>query len=554
VSFALFAPLRFLLLRSKRAGLSLFWYNDRQTLSLKEPEDLNITREDMPGRQVALTIELDPETVNTALDKAYRQMVNQVNIPGFRRGKAPRYILERYVGRDELTERAVRNILPQTVQDAIQDQNIEALDVGEVEIVNLDPLQVKVIVIQPPVVELGDYGSIRVEREPVEITPKQVEEVLAELRRESAPWNEPAEPRPIQEGDMVYVDLEGFTTAGPLEEANRENFPTIAGVNRAGVPEMVNQALAGMSVGEEKDIADTLPADYPTEELQGKDVTYHVTVRSMKTQELPELDEEFAKKLGYDSVEALREAVEKNLNQRANETAESKQVNSVIEQMIAASKVEVPEVMVTEELDSMLKSLEDRLKQQRLSIRQYFTFNGITEAEWREANKERARERLVNNLVLREFASREGIAVEEGEIDTEVQELIGQFGDEERAQAESVFQNHEARHDVQDRIFQRKLMAQIAGIAEGRIEAAPAPAPAEGEETEAAGASTDAGVAETTEEDQATGTAADLEEAGGAAEVPGTGDVDTQSPFETGEATGGGTPEDAPALGKRKKK
>jgi trigger factor len=524
-------------------------------------EDLNITREDMPGRQVALTIELDPDTVNTALDRAYRQMVNQVNIPGFRRGKAPRYMLERYVGRDELTERAVKNILPQTVQDAIEEQKIEALDVGDVEIVNLDPLQVKVIIIQPPIVELGDYSGIRVERDSVEITPEQVEEVLTELRRESAPWNEPEDTRAIQEGDMVYVDLEGFTTAGPLEEASRDNFPTIVGVTRAGVPEVVNQALIGMTVGEEKDIADTLADDYPNEELRGKDVTYHVTVRSMKTQALPELDEEFAKKLNYDTVEALREAVQTNLSKRATESAESKQVNSVIEQMISASKVEVPDMMVNEELDNMLKNLDDRLKQQRLSIRQYFTYNGITEAEWREANREQARSRLVNNLVLQEFARREGLSVEEEEIDAEVQQIVASLDDEQRAQADEVFQNHEARHDVQDRVFQRKLMERIVGIAEGRIEAAPAPAPAEGETAEAAAgadmqaetsdASGDTGDA--AEADEAAGTAADLEEAGGAAELLGTGDADTRSPYETGDATGGGTPEDAPALDKGEK-
>src|SRR4051794_23693288 len=171
----------------------------------------------MPGRQVALIIDLDPETVNAALDKAYRQMVNQYNIPGFRRGKAPRHILESYVGKETLTERAVRNILPDTLQDAIKAQDIEAMDVGEVEIVSMDPVQVKVVVVQPPKVELGDYGSIRVEKEPIEITPEQVEEVVQELRREGAPWNEPAEPRPIKEGDMVYLDLEGYTTQGPLE-------------------------------------------------------------------------------------------------------------------------------------------------------------------------------------------------------------------------------------------------------------------------------------------------------------------------------------------------
>src|SRR3954468_8418392 len=160
---------------------------------------LNVTREDMPGRQVALIIDLDTETVNAALDKAYRQMVNQYNIPGFRRGKAPRHILESYVGKETLTERAVRNILPDELQKAISDQNIEAMDVGDVEIVSMDPVQVKVIVVQPPLIELGDYSTIRVEKEKVEITPEQIEEVIAELRRESAPWNEPSEPRPIGE-------------------------------------------------------------------------------------------------------------------------------------------------------------------------------------------------------------------------------------------------------------------------------------------------------------------------------------------------------------------
>jgi FKBP-type peptidyl-prolyl cis-trans isomerase (trigger factor) len=267
----------------------------------------------------------------------------------------------------------------------------------------------------------------------------------------------------------------------------------------------------------------------------------------MKTQELPELDDEFAKKLNYDTVEALREAVETNLRQRATESAESKQVNSFIEHLIAASRVEVPDVMVNEELDTMLRNLEDRLKQQRLTLRQYFTYNGVTEAEWRDANRERARERLVNNLVLQEFARREGLAVEDVEIDSEIQELIGRFEGEQREQAENVFQSHEGRHEVQDRIFQRKLMERIVGIAEGRIEAAPAPARAEAEE----GATANAGVG-AAGEDQATGTATDLEDAGGAAELLGTGDVDTRSPYETGDATGGGTPEDAPALDRGK--
>ncbi len=496
---------------------------------------MNVTREDLPGRQVALTIELDADTVNSALDRAYRQLVNQVNVPGFRRGRAPRYILESYVGKDTLTERAVRNILPDKVQDAIKDQDITAMDVSDYEIVSMDPVQIKVIIVQPPKVELGDYSNIRVEKELKEITDADVEEVMLELRREGAPWNEPAEPRPIKEGDMVYLNLEGFTTQGPLEAATRENFPTIVGVSRAGVPEVVNQALVGMNVGDEKDVTDTLPDDYPIEELRGLDATYHVTVLSMKEQELPEVDDEFAKKVGYDTISELREAVEGNLKNRAEENASSNQLDAIIDQLVASSQVEVPDVLVNEELDGMLQNLEARLKESRINIRQYFTYNGITEAEWREANRERARERVIRTQVLSEFARREGISVDEDDVDGEINTILERFEGEERDAAQKVLGEHEARHDLEDRLFQQKIVERLVGIAEGKIEAA------KPDETEAA-------EDETGESSGEAGTADGLAEAGGAAEVLGTGDVDLQSENETGDAPGGGTPTTAPGL------
>jgi trigger factor len=163
--------------------------------------------------------------------------------------------------------------------------------------------------------------------------------VLLELQKEGAPWEEVTDPRPIKTGDMVYVDLEGFTTEGPLEAAARENFPTIVGLARAGVPEVVNAALEGMKVGEEKDVTDTLPDDYPVESLRGLDATYHVTVLQVKAQTLPEIDDEFAKKLGYDTVPALREAVERNLVRRAEENAESAQVEKIISDLGAGSTI-----------------------------------------------------------------------------------------------------------------------------------------------------------------------------------------------------------------------
>jgi trigger factor len=286
-----------------------------------------------------------------------------------------------------------------------------------------------------------------------------------------------------------------------------------------------------MNVGEEKDIAATLPDDYPNEELRGRDVTYHLQAISMKEQQLPELDDEFTKTHGFDNVEALRETVDRNLKARAEEAAESNQVSEIIRQLVESSNVEVPDVMVNEELDAMLASLENRLREQRLTVRQYFTYSGLTEQEWRERSRDRARERVIQGLVLHDFAHAEDIEVGESEVEGEIEGMLGSFEGEEREKASSVLARSDTRRDVGDRLYQRKIVDRLIGIAEGRV-VAKGPeqhAEAEAEAQEAEGPS-----------------ASDIENAAGAAEL-----LNTEEPHsanETGEAEGGGTPESAPAI------
>jgi len=196
---------------------------------------------------------------------------------------------------------------------------------------------------------------------------------------------------------------------------------------------------------------------------------------------------------------------------------------------VAGSTIDVPDVMVDEELDAMVKNLEARLKEQRLTTRQYFMYNGTTEAEYREANRERARERVIRTQALQEFARREGISVEDDEIHAEMDRMLEPFQGEEREAAEKVLDTPEAHHDVEDRIFQRKIVDRLTGIAEGRIEAA------KPEETETESTST----SESEPRAEATASADDVVEAGGAAS--------TKSKRTTGKAKSGGTPEDAPA-------
>src|SRR5262249_48803813 len=159
----------------------------------------------------------------------------------------------------------------------------------------------------------------------------------------------------------------------------------IVGVEHGGIPKVVNDALEGMSVGDEKDITDTLPDDYPIESLRGKDASYHVKVLSMKEQQLPELNDEFAKTLNFDTVDAMRESIEKNLRERTENAAETTQVDKIIDELVSKATVDVPDVLVNEELDNMLKNLEERLKQSRINLRQYFTYGGMDEKEWRDS-------------------------------------------------------------------------------------------------------------------------------------------------------------------------
>jgi len=259
----------------------------------------------------------------------------------------------------------------------------------------------------------------------------------------------------------------------------------------------------------------------------------------MKEQQLPELDDEFAKKWEQENVAALREEIARRLRERATESAESGQLEKVIDQLVEGSRIEVPDMMVNEQLDSMLKSLENRLKP--LTLRQYFSYSGMNESEWRERNREAARERVMRSQALIEFARREGIAVEDEDVDTELDNIIGRFEEEEKEKAREVFSEHEMRHNIEDRVFQNKIMERLVGIAEGRIEAAPPP-------TE--DATPGATEADTNGEPEAAkaGSASDLEAAGGAAELLGTEGVDVRSENETGEASGGGTPSTAPAL------
>jgi trigger factor len=452
---------------------------------------VNITREDLPDRQVALTIELGPEEMEPALQKAYRQLVGRVNIPGFRPGKAPRPIFERFVGREALIEQAVEGMIGTTLHQAIDEQGIEHTDISDVRIESTSPVTVRVVIDQPAKVELPDVSDIRVEREPVEVDDDKVEEVITELRKREGTWSTPEEPRPARTGDRVVIDMETYTIDGPVPNMTGESLSIELAASSAPTwPQEIDQNIVGMSPGDEKDFAITFPSAYPDEALREKDATVHVKLHSLEEQTLPDLDEAFTQKVAQlESVDELRQRIRENLLSDASAGAESKQVDEVIRQMVERSTVEVPRALIDREVDRQFERLSERMRQSHIDPRRYFSLTGTSEEEWRIQQRDPARDRVRQTLVLGEFAQREGIDVAPEDVEAAISERMEPYvGTPSEDRIREIFDTPEQRQQLENVLFERRLVDRLIALAEGRTpEPAATAAPAEAETEAEAG-------------------------------------------------------------------
>ena len=509
---------------------------------------MNVTREDLPDRQVALTIALDNAEIEPALQKAYRQLVGRVNIPGFRPGKAPRNIFERYAGREMLVQQAVESLLTTPQPEAVKEQGLDADNIADVEVMSTNPVVVKVLVDQPALVALPDYSDIRVERETAEVPPERTDEVITAMRRREGTWVTPAEPRPARLGDRVVVDMETYTIDGPVRNMTGEDQSMELTANAAATwPGEIDQNIAGLLPDEEKDFAITFPPAYPDEELRGKDATVHVKLKKIEEMILPDLDDAFAERTaGVPTVDDLRERVQTNLQHEAEETAEGKQVDEVIRLLVERATAEVPKHMIDHDVDHRMEDLTEVLRERHIDARRYFSLTGTSEAEWRTAQREPARKRLQQTLVLREFTRREGIPeVSDEEVAQQIEQQLEPYaGTPSAERLRELFSSDDQKHRIENELFERRLRDRLIAVAEGRAtppapaEPAEAEAPAEAapaEETAEPAAAEEATPTETEQPDEATAptpaisgatpaTAQEpgpLETAGGAAEVLG---------------------------------
>jgi trigger factor len=409
--------------------------------------------------QVVLNIEVEPEELEDSMEQAYRRLVSKTAVPGFRKGKAPRHLLERYLGRSALLDEALDRLLPKLYEQALREQGIEAIAQPQFEITQLDPVIFKVTVPTRPTVELGDYRELRIAPEPVEITEEQVDEVLDRLRHVHATWL-PVE-RAAQLGDLVAIDVEGrIGDKTVLSEKGR--WYQLLPDSPLPVPGFAEK-LEGMGKDEEREFTLSIPSEHPDTEVAGKECLFKVLVSEVKEEHLPELDDAFAKSLGpeIENMELFRERIAADLKASRESRAKMELEEKIIDAIAAMSHIEYPAVLAERELERLVATRRERLGGQK-GLEAQLKLRGKTEEEFRNELQPVAERLVLRSLILDKVSESESIEVSDAEVDAEIERLsAGENGEQVR----QFFSSPLARNSLKGELLTRKAMAHLVQTA-----------------------------------------------------------------------------------------
>jgi trigger factor len=414
--------------------------------------------EKLDQNRVRLSIEVDVAAVDAALEHSYQQVSRRVNIPGFRRGKAPRSIVERYAGQSTILEGALDELLAPSYSEALTEQKVEPVDQPEVDIVEFEagkPLKYTATVTVKPEVTLGQYTGLGIAKEVREVTDADVDTQLNQLRERSAQIV-PADDAELANGLTGIIDFEGFLGDEPFAGGKGNDFSLEIG-SGTFIPGFEEQ-LVGMKKDETRDIKVTFPADYRAAELAGKDAHFVVSLKEIKKKELPELNDDFAKGLGsFETIDALRETVKNNLVASAEEEAKSTQINTAVNKVIEASTVELPDVMVNHRLDSLVEDVSRRMQSQGLTMEQYCQSTGKTMDDVRTDMRPQAVQSIKRDLVLEAIAKQENIEISDADIELEIGRMAEMYGTP-AAEIRKVFEQRNTLGDLRDSLRTQKAI------------------------------------------------------------------------------------------------
>lgn len=392
---------------------------------------MNIKAEKIETNVVKLEVTVPAEDFLTAMQKSYRKNLNKFNVPGFRKGKVPMAIVEKMYGPEVLFEDAAYIIYEDTYPKAIDEQNINPVDYPKLDIVQIekgkDFIYTAEVTVKPEV-KLGEYKGVEVEKVEYPVTDEDVEKQINSMRERNARIVDKT--GAIENGDIAVIDFEGFIDGVAFDGGKGTDYELTIGSNTF-IPGFEDQ-LIGKTAGEELEVNVTFPEDYHVEELKGKPAMFKVTVKAVKSKELPALDDEFAKDVSeFDTLEELKQDEKKKLESANAEKAKREYEDKVVEKAVEDCEVEIPQVMIEREAEYMVRDIDSRLQYQGLNVEKYAEILGTTVDEMKNQFMEPAAKNVRRALVLEAIAKAEEIEVSDEEIAAKAEEIVKQYNPED---------------------------------------------------------------------------------------------------------------------------
>lgn len=389
---------------------------------------MSLQVEKLEKNMAKLTIEVPADDLEKALQSAYMKQRKKINMPGFRKGKVPRQMIEKMYGAEIFYDDAANELIPKAYSDAYEECELNIVSQPDINVVQIEkgkPFVFTAEVATKPEVTLGEYKGLEVDKVSTRVTQKEVDARIQEEAEKNA-RTVAVEDRPVQDGDEVILDFEGFVDGAAFEGGKGENYPLTIGSN-SFIPGFEEQ-LVGAEAGKEVEVNVTFPEDYHAEELKGKEAVFKCTVHEIKAKELPEIDDEFAAEVSeFDTLEEYKADVKVKIKDEKAAEGKTKKEDQVVEQAVKNAEMEIPKAMIETQVKQMADDFAQRIQSQGISLEQYFQFTGMTAEKMLEEMRPQAIKRIETRLVLEAIAKAENIEISDEKVDEELAKMAESY-------------------------------------------------------------------------------------------------------------------------------
>lgn len=389
---------------------------------------MSLQVEKLEKNMAKLTIEVSAEEVEKAIEKAYQKQKSRISVPGFRKGKVPRKMVEKMYGVGVFYEDAVNDMIPTAYEAAVKESELEIVSQPKIDVVQIEAGKEFIFTAEvavKPEVELGEYKGVEVPKSDVSVSD---EEIMAEIDKEREQNSRiiTVDDRAVEDGDMTVIDFEGFVDGVAFEGGKGTDYPLTIGSH--SFIDTFEEQLIGKNIGEEVDVNVTFPEEYHAEELKGKPALFKVTVKEIKKKELPELDNDFVEDVSeFSTVDEYKASIKTKIEEKKADEAKSAKKEATIEKIIEGAKMEIPDAMVDSQVRQMAEDFARRISAQGLTIDQYFQYTGLTSDKLLEQMRPQALKRIQSRLVLEAVADKENFEVTDEDVNNEINDMASAY-------------------------------------------------------------------------------------------------------------------------------